>query len=223
MGGDIARTVAAQTTYLSDNTFGQGDIHKLITIDTPHLGSPLAADLGSSGEKSGCVAQKLAEHHKYVLNDIAFYDFSVYSGAMSDLTPSSAALSLIANQNTHLLPTGLIAGISPGFETTPPGIALLCGQRDTLASNLTSASSWTSLIFQGQENDGIVSETSQLDAGTGDVFSGVAHSPGITRFTGLGFSPPSALDPDSQTGIPSTVIKLLNTPITSSNFSFLNP
>lgn len=35
--------------------------------------------------------------------------------------------------------------------------------------------------------------------------------------------PPSALDPDPQTGIPSTVIKLLNTSITSSTFVFLNP
>ena len=89
-------------------------------------------------------------------------------------------------------------------------------------SSKLSGTNWSSL-FGGQPNDAIVTEASQLDGGTGDVFSGVAHSPGITGFKHLGFNPPTALDPDSETGSPSTVIKLLNTPIASSGFSFLNP
>lgn len=48
MGGDIARTIASLTQFLSDPNnpnFGQGSIHKVITIDSPHLGSPLATKL----------------------------------------------------------------------------------------------------------------------------------------------------------------------------------
>src|SRR4029077_4672711 len=34
MGGDVARTLPLLTGFASDNTFGRGIIHKLITIDT---------------------------------------------------------------------------------------------------------------------------------------------------------------------------------------------
>jgi hypothetical protein len=45
LGGLIARAIAGENTFLSSNTFAQGDIHKLITIDTPHLGSPVAVQI----------------------------------------------------------------------------------------------------------------------------------------------------------------------------------
>ncbi len=60
MGGDIARQLVLQPNFLDDDTFGQGSIHKLITIDTPHLGSPLANLLLSPTEEGGCAEWILA-------------------------------------------------------------------------------------------------------------------------------------------------------------------
>jgi hypothetical protein len=45
MGGDIARTMAGLSNFTSQSNYGLGPIHKLITIGTPHLGTPLATDL----------------------------------------------------------------------------------------------------------------------------------------------------------------------------------
>src|SRR5882724_7381758 len=42
MGGVVTRTLPLTAGFFS-NTFGQGIIHKVISIDVPHLGSPLAA------------------------------------------------------------------------------------------------------------------------------------------------------------------------------------
>ena len=50
MGGDIMRTVASLPTFLSADTYGVGPIDKLITIGTPHLGSPLAIQLLQEGD-----------------------------------------------------------------------------------------------------------------------------------------------------------------------------
>lgn len=225
MGGDIARAFVLQPTFLAPQTFGSGTIHKLITIDTPHLGSELAADLGSPGEKSGCAATLLASRHKYVLNTAAIgTGIITFPGAIADLSPGSFALSQIANQSQHLVPTALIAGVDPTFFA-PDAIALICSVTgDPLGQAGLSGTSW-SLLFNSQPNDAIVTEVSQLNGliSAGDVFSGMVHSPSIEWPGGLGFAGPSVLDKDSATGIPSTVIKLLNTPITSSTFVFLNP
>lgn len=225
MGGDIARTFVLQPTFLAPQTFGSGSIHKLITIDTPHLGSELAADLDSPGEKSGCAATLLALRHKYVLNTVAIgTGIITFPGAIADLSPGSIALFQIANQNQRVIPTALIAGVDPTF-VAPDIIAGLCSVvGDPLGVAGLTATGWASL-FNGQPNDAIVTEASQLDGliSAGDVFSGKVHSPSIEWPGGLGFAGPSVLDEDSATGIPSTVIKLLNTPITSSTFVFLNP
>jgi triacylglycerol esterase/lipase EstA (alpha/beta hydrolase family) len=48
MGGIITRYFAAFLFFLNDvsfPTFGQGPVHKLITIDIPHFGTPLATQL----------------------------------------------------------------------------------------------------------------------------------------------------------------------------------
>jgi Tol biopolymer transport system component/pimeloyl-ACP methyl ester carboxylesterase len=42
MGGLLTRIHIASAYNARDENFGKGDVHKLITLDTPHLGSPLA-------------------------------------------------------------------------------------------------------------------------------------------------------------------------------------
>lgn len=228
MGGDIARMTVLLPNFLSDETFGQGVIHKLITIDTPHLGSPIAAVLSTS-ETGGCVENLLAAAGDFVFNTVQLGGSSTLTdGAILDLAPSSQALQAIATQNPHPLPTALIAGVYTDFISLNPNqsvIGILCGDigRDSLALDLTPTA-WPALFnSQGTDpnngnNDGIVSETSQLN-GLNSVFivQGVVHSPGVEGRLGLGFLPPSVLDSDSATGIPSKVILLLNTPVNNSS------
>ena len=44
MGGDVTRTLPLLSGYAGQDTYNQGYVHKLITLDTPHLGTPVAAD-----------------------------------------------------------------------------------------------------------------------------------------------------------------------------------
>src|SRR5260370_14032024 len=48
MGGDITRFLMLHPGFLANETFGSGYIHKVVTIDTPYLGTPLAARLLNS-------------------------------------------------------------------------------------------------------------------------------------------------------------------------------
>lgn len=231
MGGDIARTLVLQPTFLSDQTFDLGSIHKLITIDTPHLGTPIASDLLSPGEIGGCAESVLAKlGGEFVLNSVMFDDYEVWPGAVADMVPNSFALSQLANESPRLLPTGLIAGINPNFDSIPPLLYDVCGKINGNALALADHDrpTWDATIFQGALNDGLVPETSELNnaplnSNSAFVFPGIDHTDAIEGFLHLGFAGPGALNKDSDTGIPSTVIKLLNTPITNSAFDLVNP
>ncbi|MHB8527457.1 MAG: esterase/lipase family protein [Candidatus Acidiferrales bacterium] len=223
MGGDIARTLVLQPNFLGGTTYGQGSIHKLVTIDTPHLGSPLAQLLLSPQEDGGCLESELAKNGDFVFNTAFLANLGAVDGAMADLQPSSPALNLLTQSAPHPLPTALVAGVYVNFSAldtvvptaTPFEIRLVCGsiEGDPLAKDFTS-SGWQG-IFGGDQNDAIVSVTSQTNnsLGNNNVFvfvgaSGYVHSQGTER---LGFTFPSVLDPGD---IPNEVIKLLNTPLT---------
>jgi pimeloyl-ACP methyl ester carboxylesterase len=231
MGGDIARTMVLQAGFLSNNTFGQGPIHKLITIDTPHLGSPLASTLLSPQERGGCIENDVLPFvGHFVFNDVSFGGSQDISGAMADLAPSSAALQQIAKPGVRALPSALIAGVYTSLSALDTSgraelLRVTCGTLagDPLAKELTS-SGWPS-IFSGEDNDAIVPLSSQLNnnsLATSNVFvfvapAGYVHSQGTEK---LGFAGPSVLDPGD---IPNQVIKLLNTPVTQPAFASINP
>ncbi|MCU1240036.1 MAG: hypothetical protein JWO71_762 [Candidatus Acidoferrum typicum] len=231
MGGVIARTAALQPGFLNDNlnpSFGQGYIHKLVTIDSPHLGSPLATQLLTPQESGGCLQLLLANRQKFVFNTVTLNGAGTVSGAVADLVdaPMSPALSNIANNSPHPLPTSLIAGIYtdwPGLDSSGTAWAIrhwpLGCPSDPLAQRLTSTG-WQQL-FNNQPNDAIVSESSELNnliPSPGSQFLGNVHSPGTES---LGFSAPSVMDAGN---VPNQVIFLLNTPVTSTvYFNQLNP
>jgi len=233
MGGVITRTLVLQPTFLSGNTFGQGNIHKVITIDTPHLGTPVAIQLLSPGEHNGCLQNLLASYGDFPLNLAILSNGPTYSGAIADLEGDdttgalSNALTALNSTAPHPLPTALIAGIYQNFAVLdsifdnaflirnwPKGCP-----SDPLAQQLTS-SGWPA-VFHNNANDAIVSEVSQLDGedpSHGYPFLGYVHSPGTTK---LGFSGPSVLDAGD---LPTQVIFLLNKPRTSPDYyTFLAP
>jgi pimeloyl-ACP methyl ester carboxylesterase len=224
MGGLITRTLALQPSFLGDDTFGMGNIHKLITIDTPHLGSQVATQLLAPQETGGCLQKLLAaglplvaKGNKFVLSFADFADGTDYDGAVADLEGDdttnppqlSTALRALNTSTSHLLPTAPIAGVYTNFgvldSMVSPAFAirnLLCSS-DPFAQQLTSTG-WPQ-VFHNNPTDAIVSENSQLYGGlAGSQFSGEVHSQGTEA---LGFSPPSVLDAGD---IPNQVIFLLN-------------
>lgn len=231
MGGLLARTLVLQQDFLSDKTYGQGIIHKVITVDTPHLGSQLAIQILATAENSGCVQKLFASKGNFALNQAALpLENSTVNGAVLDLkgddtiapTPTnhckadgqtscslSDMLSTLNTSSLHPIPATMIAGVYQNFTSLDSSLVESgCGQfaNDSLARMMTPTSYPT--IFHNNPNDAIVSETSQLKGlipSPGSQFFGYMHSPSIDK---LGFTHPSVMDGGA---IPTQVIFLLNT------------
>ncbi len=234
MGGLITRHFALLPGYLSNRTYGQGATHKVITIDTPHLGTPLATQLLDI--RNACFRNMLADHDLLAFNLVVRDKHFPASGAVGDLQGSgrgdelSPALVILRNSATPRFPTAFIAGIVTQANLAPlddfwNASTYLrnrhpsdCGS-DPLLRNLTATGVPT--IF-GQDSDGIVPFSSQVNGrpisiNDEAVFQGYVHSDGTTD---LGFGGPSVLN-DPTIRVTQEVIKLLNTPVTSPRFTLL--
>ena len=218
MGGDISRTMFLLNNFLANNTFGAGPINKLITVDTPHLGTPVAADMISNSNT--CVRNTLAGYGDIALQSVTFSGRTVH-GAVLDMEGdgfggglSSALRNLKAVQP---FPTAYIAGIATSanlnglscFFCNAEALRLLCAG-NPLATDLT-AKNWPTIF--GQDNDTIVPVDSALNNLTGLEYSGVIHTAGLET---LDFNGPSVLDAASN--VSSEVITLLNEAPTGSDF-----
>jgi len=242
MGGNIVRTIPHETSFLGNLTYGQGNIHKLITIDTPHLGSPLAVELLKN--ENSCVRGLLAAVGQTSLKSVTFrFGFGTQNGAVGDLEgdepafPESDAIAITQvplSPVPHPLPTAMIAGtvsqanlagLDPIISVAGAircicGSSLLCHPVFPLISRPSpnpladkfTSADWNS-VFNGNLNDAIVSLGSQLN---GDLTAGFqfegVHSGALTR---LGFGGPSVLDPGV---IPAKVLELLNAPVSDPAF-----
>jgi pimeloyl-ACP methyl ester carboxylesterase len=241
MGGTITRTIAAQGNFLRDDNFGQGDVHKLITIDTPHLGSPLASQL-LFADVNSCVRDVLARNGEISLRTAVLYGTQTFTGAVADLQDNtgisgqlSPALQMIAVANQHPLPTALVVGYMQaqnraGLDNISFAQTVLhricgTGHGDPLGNNFTSTS--IANVFGGNDSDGIVSLSSQEDNPAGSptnyipiasTFPGYVHGSGAIQ---LGLVGPQMLDPTAK--VPPQVINLLNTSVTDPAFNLINP
>jgi pimeloyl-ACP methyl ester carboxylesterase len=222
MGGDIARAMAQEPTYLQRNTFSRGIIHKMITIDTPHLGSPVATRmvLASPQEDNWCLRAPLAVLGDFAFSSVTLSGTGLVSGAMGDLSVGSQALGRIAAPG-HGLFTAMIAGEYSTFGSLASSWGPSLCPSSPLAQALTPGR-WPAVFTDDafQINDGIVSLHSQgngLSASLPPL--SVMHS---SALRGLGFVGTSVLDPAST--VPGMVIDRLNTPVTNfSSFPLINP
>jgi len=112
MGGDISRTMFLLKNFLANKTFAAGPINKLITVATPHLGTPVAADMLSNSNT--CVGNTLAGYGDIALQSVTFSGKTAH-GAVFDLEGdgfggglSTALRSLKAVQP---FPTAYLAGL----------------------------------------------------------------------------------------------------------------
>ena len=217
MGGVIARASVQLGNYATPESFAIGNVNKLITIATPHLGTPLANALLRND--NGCFANVLASAGMFSLSS-ALVDGSTVSGGVGDLVGNgfggglSPALNRIQQGGNQTAPVSVIAGVMGNGNTNgltanlgTAGFIRQACSGSPLASNLTPLG-WT-LMF-GDFNDGFVSLTSQLNGGFALPLVGVLHSAGLAE---LGFNPPSDLD--AQSPVATSVVGLLNTQVRS--------
>jgi pimeloyl-ACP methyl ester carboxylesterase len=218
MGGDITRTFPAVKGFYNNTTFALGGVHKMITIGTPHWGSPLAPHLLDNNNE--CVRGVLATSGSPSFTSVTFKNGTTTTGGVADLEGDgfggslSPALQALQNPIPHPLPTALIQGLESqsqldGLDTSgvAKAIRLLCFT-DYLAQHLTSTG-WPKIF--NQESDSIVPALSEV-AGLTDFtqVNGVIHSSSAEL---LGFGPPAELDAAGD--IPAAVTNLLNTPVTN--------
>lgn len=225
MGGDISRTMVLQHGFLSATDYGYGPIHKLITIGTPHLGTPLATQL--LADQNSCVRDLMATLGQVALDNILIVGAGTVNGAVGDLAGdgtrdgslSPALSSLLARQP---FPTAYVsgqmgAGNLAGLNCTFCAAGVIRGICGTLGSSLAqdlTSTAWPSVF--GQASDAIVPLTSQENGATAPVqATGVVHSGGAEK---LDFGAPAELDAAS--GIPAQVIDLLNEKVNGIHFHF---
>ncbi len=221
MGGDITRTLPFVSDFYADNTFALGSVHKVITIGTPHWGSPLAIHLIDHNNE--CVRGLLATAGSPSFGSVTFKDGKKTTGGVYDLEGDgfdgslSPALKKLQHQIPHPLPTALIQGLESqsqldGLDSsqTAAFIRNFCSG-DYLADHLTSTG-WPEIF--NQDSDSIVPALSEV-AGLTDFtqINGVIHSASSEQ---LGFGPPAELDAAGD--IPDTATDLLNTTVTNAIF-----
>jgi pimeloyl-ACP methyl ester carboxylesterase len=227
MGGVVSRTLFKLQKMAGPESFAVGNVHKLITIGTPHLGTPIAQKLLDAP----CVREFMATFGRFALS-VAYTSEGEISGGAADLTGDGIGNNLsdairAIQTGSVAVPTAVIAGAMTGSNLVP-GVAVfirdycalpIAPSGDTLAPNL-NARDWP-LLFDPDNNpgnsDSIVPVTSQLNVhakgvtpSNGHIKYGIVHSAGCEGITGLGFAGPNELDPDTITGVPAKVLEWLN-------------
>lgn len=218
MGGDIARQFALFPDYLSPEDYHKGIIHRLITIDTPHLGSEFANKLASSD---------LLCHAVW-----GAFGHSLSDGAIDDLSVGSVAMTTLAQQR-YPIETHVIIGEANPAQTQTVESNYNSSHMNLLCPSILPNDDVTAVL--GTSSDLVVSAHSQSGAGLGyngnaipaNTTSGVIHAVGHTIYT-LGPDALSRTNSGSatvfqQTPNPSLVVQLLNAPANTANFAPMKP
>jgi hypothetical protein len=206
MGGNVVRALPLISDFSTPSTLNRGYVHKLITIGTPHLGTPLAKHLLS--DQNPCIRELLAHKGKFAINSAVTSNGDLIGGAMGELegngtglfvSPAIEALKQSGSSQVLQIPTAAIAGSMTtnqlaGLDTCVKCLSRLISQGgvcdfDALATHLTSAD-WTTFALDDHQSDAVVPLTSQLNGAVGLVCEGFIHSSGATL---LGFKPPEEL------------------------------
>ncbi|HVT17502.1 MAG TPA: CARDB domain-containing protein [Thermoanaerobaculia bacterium] len=202
MGGILARIWSGSTGYKRNDNFGAGDIHKLITLDTPTLGTPLAEFLRHS-PKHDCLEKEAFAAGK-----------STSDGALDDLVPGSDAL---IHLPPSLVPTHALVGIGGGNhesrEACPdwPEFFLEAGISFCLG-RAVSTDSVLAQVFGSERHDAVVGEVSQ-----GAAVSAEAISPPIGGPDGVHVCNATSAAYSRE------VARLLDLPVTSLEFAAVSP
>lgn len=192
MGGLLTRIYSASPSYRRNANYLQGDINRLVTLNTPHTGSPLASLLVSLRDSfliGGPLTSAMAAIGK-----------PIDQGAIDDLAKGSAALSAIGPTE---LPAHALVGVggSDALELVPGYI----GRVYTIINFFANSST----LFQGLQHDAIVGRQSQ---------EGGLPTSATTVFGGLGSIHTQVT---SNNAYSSRLAELLNSKLAGSSFAQL--
>jgi hypothetical protein len=229
MGGNVARTMVTKTNYLDDENYHQGIIHKLITIDAPHLGSQFANRLYNSSDL--CKAAWTYKTGKKIAD--AVRDLQTTS-AMITTTLQQKIFPLRAARINSVATPGQAATVEANFRRINWSLANITIGADQICGGLLPASGISS-IYGTDTSDLIVSGQSQKAAGLGyngtdsptAISNGLIHAVDPTLFN----NGPDALSSNIKNGMivsadtpnPQAVINLLNSPIDAGWFGQILP
>jgi pimeloyl-ACP methyl ester carboxylesterase len=204
MGGVVTRQAEGLPEFADNSSFGIGSIHKLITVGTPHLGSPFATRL---------LQEQCMTFLKYLQGYIVFGEHvnrtdgqPTEHGAVFDMQGSptgfgvglSDALKQLNGRGGFGVPTHLIAGsmttdnfnlrntslaaATPAFVCDTTNTLTLVMGRSPMATLMQTYSGWQQ-IFGNTPSDAIVSVASQFagqsQGNNTDTFTGYIHSDGL--------------------------------------------
>lgn len=160
MGGILSRNHTSLPNYERNDNFNAGDLHTLMTLNTPHTGSPLGNLI--QGIRAIPVVGGIFE------SGMAAINHPVDQGAIEDLAKGSAAIGAI--QHTPV----------PGHALVGTGgsdaLTLIPGPIGTIYTVINFFADLTGL-FEGLQHDGIVGRRSQeggMPAGATTVFGGLS-------------------------------------------------
>ncbi len=159
MGGLLARY------YLqSDAYFQKKNIHKLITLNTPHFGSQIGNLLSNQDSFVASVAQIAGQIYARSIGS------SIYFGAIHDLAVNSSGMDYLNNVrlNNSVAPTHCIITKSPPQFGTYPFLTARA-VRPSLGTTLAGVFNH---IFFNETNDMVVSTSSQ----SGGLFSNATNT-----------------------------------------------
>jgi len=216
MGGLVTRDMTLDQRFLADSNFNEGLVHKLITIGTPHNGSPLVNELNASDivckTLFGLAGQKVA-------------------GAVQDLSVGSSFLAKVnGSPLPSLLKAHAIVGIADLTQQTVSqlGLGLIT---KFVCKNVLPLGYF--VLYLGDDSDLLVPESSQhfnfFPATTFEKISDTIHSVAPLVFPVgpdelnrvIMFPATNILNPvptSDPTIDPNRVINGLNTPISDSTY-----
>ncbi|MGC2110837.1 MAG: hypothetical protein WA655_15055 [Candidatus Korobacteraceae bacterium] len=112
MGGLLTRLYSGSPQFKRPDNFNMGDVHRLVTLDTPHFGASTANLLVSLNNNS--LPFRILGGVGAAFQAIGFGSFTLYQGAVCDLAENSAALQGLSGGTT--LPSQVITATGG-----PPG------------------------------------------------------------------------------------------------------
>ncbi len=190
MGGILSRNHVSRSNYKSNENFNSGDIHKLITLNTPHTGSPLGNLV--QGIRAIPIVGGL------FTSAMNASGHPINQGALDDLAKGSDAINEIQRKEVagHAL-------VGTGGATA---LTLIPGEIGAVY-RIISLFANTNDLFQSLQHDGIVGRDSQ---------EGGMPNSAITIFNGLDSIHTSAT---SSNNYSNRLTELLNSSAKSSQFA----
>jgi pimeloyl-ACP methyl ester carboxylesterase len=165
MGGILSRNHIRRPNYRRPQNYDEGDVHKLVTLNTPHTGSPLANVLVFIRD---ALPDFLGEPLVEKLRDAGF---ALDEGAVDNLQKGSGAILSIPQTR---VPSHALVGIG-GSDLLTDGLALVPGKIGILFKIIDFIDENTD-VFAGIQHDAIVGRRSQ---------EGGISTSAITVFDGL--------------------------------------